>query len=82
MSGTTTPLSVRLALNRKLDALPIFKGHRATALYHLCTALEMSANPYTVDPDLVMAMGRRALKASMRADVRRYVTPSQSRWRH
>jgi antitoxin component of MazEF toxin-antitoxin module len=27
----------------------------------------MSTNPYTVDPDVVMAMGRRVLEASMRA---------------
>ena len=27
----------------------------------------MSIYPYTVDPDLVMAMGRRVLEASMRA---------------
>lgn len=67
MDSTTNPSSVRLELNRKLDALPIFKRDRATALYHLCVALEMSTNPYTVDPDLVMAMGRRALEASMRA---------------
>lgn len=67
MSDTITPSSVRLALNQKFETLPIFKRDRATALYHLCAALEMSTNPYTVDPDLVMAMGRRALEASMRA---------------
>ena len=65
--GGTTPSSVRLELNQKFDALPIFKRDRAAALYHLCAALEMSTNPYTVDPDLVMATGRRALEASMRA---------------
>jgi hypothetical protein len=27
----------------------------------------MSTNPYTVDPDILMAMGRRALEASLRA---------------
>jgi hypothetical protein len=67
MGGTTTPSSVRRELNQKFDALPSFKRDRATALYHLCAALEMSTNPYTVDPDLVMAMGRRVLEASMRA---------------
>jgi hypothetical protein len=67
MDSTTNPSSVRLELNRKFDALPIFKRDRATALYHLCVALEMSTDPYTVDPDLVIAMGRRALEASMRA---------------
>jgi hypothetical protein len=61
MGGTTTPSSVRRELNQKFDALPSFKRDRATALYHLCAALEMSTNPYTVDPDLVMAMGRRVL---------------------
>jgi hypothetical protein len=67
MGSITNPSSVRLELSRKFDALPIFKRDRATTLYHLCAALEMSTNPYTVDPDLVMAMGRRALEASMRA---------------
>jgi hypothetical protein len=67
MDIITNPSSVRLELNRKFDALPIFERDRATALYHLCAALEMSTNPYTVDPDLVMAMSRRALEASMRA---------------
>ena len=67
MDSITNPSSVRLELSRKFDALPIFKRDRATALYYLCAALEMSTNPYTVDPDLVTAMGRRALEASMRA---------------
>ena len=64
---TTTPASVRRQLNQKFDALRIFKGNRASALYHLMAALEMSTYPYTVDPDLVMAMGRRAMETSMRA---------------
>lgn len=64
MSDTIAPSSVRLALNQKFETLPIFKRDRATALYHLCAALEMSTNPYTVDPDLVMAIGRRALEVS------------------
>ena len=67
MDLITTPASVRLDLGRKFDALPIFKRDRASALYHLAVALEMSADPYTVNPDLVMAMGRRVLEASMRA---------------
>jgi hypothetical protein len=62
-----TPLTVRRELNQKFDALPIFKRGRATALYHLCVALEMSTNPYTVEPDILMAMGRHALEASLRA---------------
>jgi hypothetical protein len=65
--STLTPLTVRRELNQKFDALPIFKRGRATALYHLCVALEMSTNPYTVDPDILMAMGRHALEASLRA---------------
>jgi hypothetical protein len=67
MGDTTTPWSVRRELNQKFDALPLFKRDRATALYHLGAAFEMSTNPYTVDPDVVMAMGRRVLEASMRA---------------
>jgi len=67
MGDTITPSTVRRELSQKFDALPIFKRDRATVLYHLCVALEMSTNPYTVDPDIVMAMGRRALEASMRA---------------
>jgi hypothetical protein len=67
MDDTTTPSSVRRELNQKFDALSIFKRDRASALYHFCVALEMSTYPYTVDPDLVMAMGRRVLEASMRA---------------
>jgi hypothetical protein len=67
MGNTIDPSSVRLELNQKFDLLPIFKRDRSTALYHLCAALEMSTNPYTVDPDLAMAMGRRVLEASMRA---------------
>lgn len=67
MDDTITPSSVRRELNQKFDALPIFKRDRATVLYHLCVGLEMSTNPYTVDPDIAMAMGRRALEASMRA---------------
>jgi hypothetical protein len=51
----------------QFDALPIFKRDRASALYHFCVAVETSTYPYTVDPDLVMAMGRRVLEASMRA---------------
>jgi hypothetical protein len=65
--STLTPLTVRRELNQKFDALPIFKRDRATALYHLCVALDMSTNPYTVDPDILMAMGRGALEASLRA---------------
>ncbi len=67
MGDTATPLSVRRELNEKFDALPIFKRDRATALYHLCSAVEMSTNPYTVDPDIVMAAGRRAVEACTRA---------------
>src|SRR5690348_12432893 len=67
MDDIITPSSVRSELNQKFDALPIFKRDRATVLYHLCLGLEMSTNPYTVDPDSAMAMGRRALEASMRA---------------
>lgn len=67
MDDTTTPSSVRRELNQKFDALPIFKRDRASALYHFCVGVEMSTYPYTVDPDLVMAMGRRVLEASMRA---------------
>src|SRR5215471_7593776 len=51
----------------EVEALPIFKLDRASALYHLAVALEMSTHPHTVNPDLVMAMGRRVLEASMRA---------------
>lgn len=65
--STPTPLTVRRELNQKFDALSIFKRGRATALYHLCVALEMSTNPYTVDLDILMAMGRHALEASLRA---------------
>ena len=65
--STLTPLTVRRELNQKFDALPIFKRGRATALYHLCVALEMSTNPYTVEPDILMAMGRHALEACLRA---------------
>src|SRR5215467_3789048 len=65
--STLTPVTVRRELNQKFDALQIFKRDRATALYHLCVALEMSTNPYAVDPDILMAMGRRALEASLRA---------------
>jgi hypothetical protein len=54
-------------LNQKFDALSIFRRDRASALYHFCVAVEMSTYPYTADPDLVMAMGRRVLEASMRA---------------
>jgi hypothetical protein len=53
--------------HRQFDALPIFKRDRASALYHFCGAVEMSTIPYTADPDLMMAMGRRVLEASMRA---------------
>lgn len=67
MGDTITPSTVRRELNQKFDALPIFKRDRATVLYHFCVALEMSTNPYTVDPDIVMATGRRALEASIRA---------------
>ena len=67
MDDPTTPSSVRRELNQKFDALPIFKRDRASALYHFCVAVEMSTYPYTIDPDLVMAMGRRVLEASMRA---------------
>src|ERR1035437_771036 len=67
MDGATTPSSARRELNQKFDALSIFKRDRASALYHFCVVVEMSTNPYTVDPDLVMAMGRRVLEASMRA---------------
>lgn len=67
MDLITTPASVRHELSQKFDALPIFKRDRASALYHLAVALEMSTYPYTVEPDLVMAMGRRVLEASMRA---------------
>lgn len=67
MGNTIDPSSVRLELNQKFDLLPIFKRDRSTALYHLCAALEMSTNPYTVDPDVAMALGRRVLEASMRA---------------
>ena len=66
MDATANPSSVRMELNQKFEALPIFKRDRVTALYHFCAALEVNTNPYTVDPDLVMAMGRRALEASMR----------------
>ncbi len=67
MEDTTTPSSVRRGLNEKFGALLIFKRDRATALYHLCSALEMSTNPYTVDPDIVMAAGRLAVEACTRA---------------
>jgi hypothetical protein len=67
IGNTIDPSSVRLELNQKFDLLPIFKRDRSTALYHLCAALEMSTNPYTVDPDVAMALGRRVLEASMRA---------------
>lgn len=67
MDDIITPSSVRSELNQKFDALPIFKRDRTTVLYHLCLGLEMSTNPYTVDPDIAMAAGRRALEASMRA---------------
>jgi len=46
-AASPIPSSVRLELSRKFDALPIFKRDRATALYHLCAALEMSTNPYS-----------------------------------
>jgi hypothetical protein len=62
-----TPSIVRQELNQKFDAQPLFKRDRATALYHFCIALEESTYPYTVNPDLVMAMGRRVLEATMRA---------------
>jgi hypothetical protein len=65
--STLTPLTVRRELNQKFDALPIFKRGRATALYYLCAALEMSTIPYAVDPDILMAMGRHALEGSLRA---------------
>ena len=64
MGLITTPASVRHELSQKFDALPIFKRDRASALYHLAVALEMSTYPYTVNPDLVMAIGRRVLEAS------------------
>jgi hypothetical protein len=67
MDLITTPASVRHELSQKFDALPIFKRDRASALYHLAVALEMSTYPHTVNPDLVMAIGRRVLEASMRA---------------
>lgn len=67
MDLITTPASIRHELSQTFDALPIFKRDRASALYHLAVALEMSTYPYTVNPDLVMAMGRRVLEASMRA---------------
>jgi hypothetical protein len=51
MDLVTTPASVRRELSQKFDALPIFKRDRASALYHFSAALEMSAYPYTVDPD-------------------------------
>ena len=56
----------------KLHSLPrivlCYVGSRCRAIrYHFCVALEMSTYPYTVDPDLVMAMGRHVLEASMRA---------------
>jgi hypothetical protein len=72
MDETTTPSSVRRELNQKFDALSIFRRDRASTLYHFCTAVEMSTHPYTVDPDLVMAMGRRVLEASMQAIPRIY----------
>ena len=67
MDLITTLAAVRRELSQKFDALPIFKRDRATALYHLASALEMTTDPFTVDLDLVMAQGRRALEASMRA---------------
>jgi hypothetical protein len=63
----STPASVRRELSQKFDALPIFKRDRAIALFHLASALDMTTDPFTVDLDLVMALGRRALEASMRA---------------
>jgi hypothetical protein len=67
MREATTPSTVRRELNQKFDELPLFKRDRTTALYHFCVAIEMSSNPFTVQPDLVMAMGRRAIESSMRA---------------
>jgi hypothetical protein len=67
MDLIATPASVRRELNQKFAALAIFKRDRATALYHLASALEMTTDPFTVNLDLVMALGRRALEASMRA---------------
>jgi hypothetical protein len=67
MGDTIIPSSIRRELNQRFDALPIFKRDRATALYHLCVALEMSTDPYIVQPDIVMAMGRSALESGMRA---------------
>ncbi len=67
MDLITTPASVRSELSQKFDMLPIFKRDRATALYHFSAALEMNTYPYTVDPDLLMALGRRVIEASMRA---------------
>src|ERR1039457_4957325 len=67
MSDTAALSSVRRELDQKFNSLPIFKRDRASTLYHFCAAVEMSTYPYTVDPDLVMAMGRRVLEASMRA---------------
>jgi len=67
MANTTNPSSIRSQLTEKFNALSILKRDRATALYHFCAVLEMSENPYIVHPDLVMARGRRAVEASMRA---------------
>jgi len=67
MDLITTPASVLRELSQKFDALPIFKRDHGTALYHLASALEMTAGPFIMDLDLVMAQGRRAFEASMRA---------------
>jgi hypothetical protein len=67
MDIITTLVSIRRELSQKFDALPILERDRATALYRLASALEMTTDPLTVDLDLVMALGRRVLEASMRA---------------
>ena len=67
MDDITTPSSVRRELNQKFYALPIFKGDRASALYHFCTAVELRKYPYAIVPDLVMSIMPMMMVAAVQA---------------
>jgi hypothetical protein len=67
MIDIPTPASVRRKLIEQFEALALFKRDLGTALYHFCAALELAPIPISDNPDLVMAKGRYAIEASMRA---------------
>jgi len=66
LDNVTKSTTVRRELNQKLMRSQSLRGAVRQALYTL-RALEMSTNPYTVEPEYSkMAMGRHAWKLSAR----------------